>query len=35
MLVQENVTGTMLTTASDVRSNAAAVPKNVEGWLDN
>jgi hypothetical protein len=34
MHVLENVTGTTLTTARDARSNAAAVLKNVEGWLD-
>jgi hypothetical protein len=35
MLVPENVKGTMLTTAKDVLRHAAAVLKNVEGWLDN
>ena len=32
-LVQENAKDIMLTTARDAHKHAAAVPKNVEGWL--
>jgi len=35
MHVLRNVKGTMLTTARDAHKHAAAVPKNVEGWLGN
>jgi hypothetical protein len=35
MLALRNVSTTMLTTAKDVHKHAAAVLKNVEGWLGN
>jgi hypothetical protein len=35
MHVLRNVKGTMLTTAKDAQKHAAAVLKNVEGWLGN
>jgi hypothetical protein len=35
MHVLKNVKGTMLTTAKDAHKHAAAVLKNVEGWLGN
>ena len=35
MHVLRNVKGTMLTTAKDAHKHAAAVLKNVEGWLGN
>jgi hypothetical protein len=35
MHVLRNVKGTMLIIAKDARKHAAAVLKNVEGWLGN
>jgi hypothetical protein len=35
MLAPKNVNAMMLTTVSNAHKRAAAVPKNVEGWLGN
>jgi hypothetical protein len=35
MLALRSVNTTMLTTAKNVLKHVAAVPKNVEEWLDN